>query len=149
MVFLTLGILLEAFHGFKAGFYLDADNSVRRLMWTLCHVHGTLFALIHIAFAWTVGLLQSATSSTCRVVSWCLIGAIVLMPLGFFLGGVQTYGGDPGAGVLIVPLGAVLLLSAVGTIVVILWRHRRELVEVGDSRSETTTRSSKVKKRRR
>jgi hypothetical protein len=35
------------------------------------------------------------------------------MPLGFFLGGVVTYGGDPSLGVLLVPVGAALLLIAI------------------------------------
>jgi hypothetical protein len=41
-----------------------------------------------------------------------LIGASILLPVGFFLGGVQFYGGDPGLGVLVVPIGAILLLAA-------------------------------------
>jgi hypothetical protein len=36
----------------------------------------------------------------------------VLLPLGFMLGGVWTFGGDPGLGVLLVPPGGVLLLLA-------------------------------------
>jgi hypothetical protein len=43
----------------------------------------------------------------------CLLGASVLLPGGFFLGGLFLYGGDPGLGVLLVPLGALLLLVAV------------------------------------
>jgi hypothetical protein len=41
-----------------------------------------------------------------------LIGASALLPLGFFLGGVEFYQGDPGLGILVVPVGAVLLLAA-------------------------------------
>ena len=37
----------------------------------------------------------------------------VLMPVGFFLGGVWIYGGDPGLGVLLVPIGAAALFVAV------------------------------------
>ena len=50
-VFLTLGLVLEALHGFKLGFYLDVHNQTRRHMWTLAHAHGTLLGLVHIAFA--------------------------------------------------------------------------------------------------
>ena len=42
---------------------------------------------------------------------WWLI--LALLPLGFLLGGIYTYGGDPGDGILLVPVGAVLLLVAV------------------------------------
>ena len=54
LVFLTLGVVLEALHAFKAGFYLDVSQETRRLMWTLAHAHGTLFGLVHIAFAGTI-----------------------------------------------------------------------------------------------
>jgi hypothetical protein len=42
-----------------------------------------------------------------------LIGASVLLPGGFFLGGFFIYDGDPGLGALLVPVGGVLLLIAV------------------------------------
>jgi hypothetical protein len=48
-----------------------------------------------------------------RLISSCLIGALVLLPGGFFLGGIVVYGGDPGLGVLLVPIGAALFLAAV------------------------------------
>jgi len=37
----------------------------------------------------------------------------VLLPGGFFLGGVSFYGGDPGLGALLIPVGAVFLLTGV------------------------------------
>ena len=49
LVFLSLGFLLEFFHGFRIGSYLSEATEPRRLMWTLAHAHGTLLALIHIA----------------------------------------------------------------------------------------------------
>ena len=36
-----------------------------------------------------------------------------MLPGGFFLGGLVIYAGDPGIGILLVPVGAVLLLAAV------------------------------------
>jgi hypothetical protein len=44
--------------------------------------------------------------------STLLIAASVLLPLGFLLGGIWVYGGDPGLGVLLVPPGALCLLAA-------------------------------------
>ena len=41
-----------------------------------------------------------------------LTAGLIAMPLGFFLGGIWTYGGDPGIGILLVPIGAVLMLIA-------------------------------------
>jgi hypothetical protein len=48
-----------------------------------------------------------------RSISWSLIGASILLPGGFFLGGVGFYGGDPGLDILTVPVGAALLVIAV------------------------------------
>ena len=49
-------------------------------------------------------------------ISTSLIAASTLLPGGFFLGGVAFYGGDPGLGVLLVPIGGVLLLFAIFSI---------------------------------
>ena len=43
----------------------------------------------------------------------CLKGALILMPLGFLSGGLITFGGDPGPGIILVPVGAVLLFVGV------------------------------------
>ncbi len=113
LCFLTLGITLELMHGFKVGWYLDVSNDTRRLMFTLAHAHGTLFSILHIVFASTVGLRTTWPARSRNLASRCLTAATVLMPLGFFLGGLITHAGDPGLGILLVPLGAVLLLVAV------------------------------------
>ncbi|MEM7232453.1 MAG: hypothetical protein AAF517_09780, partial [Planctomycetota bacterium] len=42
----------------------------------------------------------------------------LLLPGGFFLGGVFFYSGDPGLGILLVPIGAILML--IGVLVVVL-----------------------------
>ena len=108
-LFATLGLVLEALHGFKVGLYLDADQDTRRLMWRLAHAHGTLLSLVHLAFAATVRVWPSAGGA---LASRALCGASVLMPLGFLLGGVWIHGGDPGLGVMLVPPGALLLILA-------------------------------------
>ena len=113
LVFLTLGVLLECFHGFKVGWYLNVSNETRRLMWTLAHAHGTLLGLMHIGFAATTNLLPEWDAWRRRVASRCLLAAGLLIPGGFFLGGLVIYAGDPGLGILLVPVGAVLLFIAV------------------------------------
>jgi len=113
LVFLSLGILLEALHGFKIGFYMDLANATRRHVWTLAHAHGTLLALVNLAFAATLRLFCDGGERWTPLASACLVGATGLLPGGFFLGGVVIYAGDPGLGVLLVPVGAVLLLIAV------------------------------------
>lgn len=108
-VFVALGFVLETLHGFKAGFYLDVSNETRRHMWTLAHAHGTLLSVVNIVF----GLCQRTLGLELALASRCLLGATVLLPGGFLLGGVVIYGGDPGLGIVGVPIGALLLLAAV------------------------------------
>jgi hypothetical protein len=110
---LTLGIALEVMHGIKSGWYLDVDNETRRLMLTLAHTHGTLLALVNIAFSWTVIRLPEWKQSHLKIASWCLLAASLLMPLGFLLGGLFPYIGDPSLGILLLPAAAVFLLVAV------------------------------------
>src|SRR4029079_18683027 len=95
--------------------YLDVSNETRRLMWTLAHAHGTLLALVHVIFALT-WRAAPASLPTPRLISSSLIAASVLLPGGFFLGGVAFYSGDPGVGVLLVPVGAILLLTSAGLV---------------------------------
>jgi hypothetical protein len=113
LLFLGLGILLEAFHGFKIASYLAAENETRRLLWTLSHAHGTLLSLVNIAFALSSRGLQRSSAGERALASRCLFGATIFLPAGFFLGGAFFYAGDPGPGVLLVPLGALLLAVAV------------------------------------
>ena len=111
--FLCLGIGLETLHGLKLGWYLDVSNETRRLMWTLAHAHGTLLALIHAAFAFTLPHLPDWPPRSRNIASSCLIGASVLLPGGFLVGGIWIYDGDPGLGVLFAPIGGVMLAIAV------------------------------------
>ena len=113
LVFLTLGIVLEALHGFKVGWYVNVSTSTRRLLFTLAHAHGTLLGLVHIAFAMTVAQLPGWVGTPRKLASACLMAATVLLPGGFFLGGLIIYHGDPGLGILLVPLGALLLFVSV------------------------------------
>ena len=113
LVFLTLGITLEALQGFKIGFYMDLANATRRHVWTLAHAHGALLGLVNLAFAASLKLFCDGREGWTSLASAALIGATILLPGGFFLGGVVVYAGDPGLGVLLVPIGGLLLLVAV------------------------------------
>jgi hypothetical protein len=113
LVFLTLGIVLESLHGFKVGAYLNVSNSTRRLLWTLAHAHGTALALVHIAFGVTANYLTGWAGRGRAFASVSLMAASILLPGGFFLGGLVIYAGDPGLGILLVPLGAIFLFLSV------------------------------------
>ncbi len=116
LLFATLGLVLESLQGFKVRAYLDVSNDTRRLMWTLAHAHGTLLAAINILFGLMLRVAAPAAMARVRLMSTTLIGAGILLPAGFFLGGVAFYGGDPGLGVLLVPIGGVLFLVAIFSI---------------------------------
>lgn len=112
LVFLTLGLVLEGLHGLKVGWYLDVSTQTRRLMWTLAHAHGTLLAMINIAFSLTVSAAQTPAQGFAGA-SRLLMAATVLLPMGFFTGGIFIHSGDPGLGIVLVPVGGVVLFLGV------------------------------------
>ena len=114
LIFLSLGAVLEALHGFKVRWYVDVGNETRRLMFTLAHAHGTLLALVNIVAGLSGRIVERFTLRSS--VSFALIWAAILLPAGFFFGGIVTYDGDPGLGVWLVPVGAALLFYSVGRI---------------------------------
>ena len=119
--FACLGIALEAMHGFKVGWYLELANETRRHLFTLAHAHGTLLALVNLAYAAAIGSRPEIVGSQGGLASRCLIGASLLMPLGFLLGGVVIHAGDPGLGIALLPVGAILLLIALFLVVRGVW----------------------------
>ncbi len=109
LAYLFLGVVLESLHLFKVQGYLDLANSARRFLWTLAHAHGVLLALVNIVYARASG----PPSRWQPLASRSLRAATILLPGGFLLGGAVTHGGDPGVGIVLVPVGAVCLLLAV------------------------------------
>ena len=125
LLFVSLGLVLETLHGFKVAWYVNTGEAeTTRLMLRLAHAHGTFLALLHLAFAWTATQANSPASRSRSVASRSLQAAGILIPAGFFLAGLPGFvktgglrlgvlGGDPGLGIVLVPLGALLLLLAV------------------------------------
>jgi hypothetical protein len=107
-VSLPFGVMLEAMHAFKVGGYLGSE--MRRELWRLAHAHGTLLGMLCLVFTLLAErtVAEPARRSIARLVAW---GA-VLMPLGFFLGGILNSEGDPSLGIVLVPVGAGLLITA-------------------------------------
>lgn len=110
--FLALGLVLKTLHGFKLAWYLNVDVEMRRLMFTLAHAHGALFALVNIAAGLTLRTVKGFELPPSA--SHALIWGSVLLPVGFLLGGLVVHDGDPSLGVLLVPIGAFLVLYGVG-----------------------------------
>jgi membrane protein DedA with SNARE-associated domain len=91
-------------------------------MFTLAHAHGTLLALVNIAAGLTARNVDRFELR--RSVSVALIWAAILLPAGFFLGGIVIYDGDPGLGVWLVPIGAALLFYSIARIALDLSRRK-------------------------
>jgi hypothetical protein len=118
-IFLLGGYGLEMLEGLKlSSFVLD---SIRREMWTLAHFHGALLGLVNLVYTSWADREPMSRALKARASSSLLVGSI-LLPLGFFLGGIAHHEGDPGIGILLVPAGAVLLLFAVGAQARASWR---------------------------
>ncbi len=104
---IAFGTLIEGMIGFRTPALLD--DSMRRDLFRLAHAHGTLLnlALIAAAICARLDLFRLGPMT-----ALALRSAVVLLPLGFLLGGVWHYKSDPGIGIFLVPVGAVLLLGA-------------------------------------
>ena len=109
--YLSLGLALEGMHGLKIGWYLEYET--RRLLWTLGHAHGVLLAMLNVGFGVLLHLRPDPEARWRRIASACLVGATLLLPGGFLLGGIYVYQGDPGPAVVLSPLGGLLLLAGV------------------------------------
>lgn len=113
LLWVTVGLGLTLLRAAGVDAYLHPYQETRRLMWTLAHAHGALLALLHLLYGVGLRLAPPLAASRPRVPSGALTLASLLLPGGFFLGGLWFYGGDPGLGILAVPAGAVCLLVAV------------------------------------
>jgi hypothetical protein len=116
LVSTIFGLGLDGLHAFKVGWYLDVADETRRLMWTLAHAHGTLLGLVNLGFSATAHRQPPRAARRRQNASRCLLAATALLPAGFFLGGCFIYAGDPGLGVVLVPVGGVLLVAALAQI---------------------------------
>ena len=125
LVFLLLGVALEAFHALKVPLYLDVENETRRLLWRLAHAHGALLSLLQLGAAWTLAWLGEARITTSiRLASHSLLIAATALPAGFFAAGVTATAGDPGMGILLVPVGAVFLSAGAALFAAAILRRR-------------------------
>ncbi|MBA2434005.1 MAG: hypothetical protein M3480_01385 [Verrucomicrobiota bacterium] len=115
---IVFGLLIEGLIGFRSPVLLD--DSIRRDMFRLAHAHGTLLNLVLIAAAICARLDLIRLG---RVTALGLRAAVVLLPGGFLLGGIWHFKDDPGVAILLVPVGALLLLTAALQIGCSVWRR--------------------------
>ena len=97
MVFwLTFGLVLEFLLATKQPAYLA--DPVRREMWRLAHAHGVLMVVVFLLFDRQHGFVFGLHRKLAQV-------GLLLMPVGFLLGGVVTTETDPHFMILLAPLG--------------------------------------------
>ena len=114
-LFASVGLTLEAMNGLKLGFYLDADNALRRELWRLGHAHGTLLSIVQLGYASALGQ-GWLPGDRAALASFLLRGALVLLPTGFLLGGAAPSESDPWIGIWLVPVGGIFLVLAAAVI---------------------------------
>ncbi len=108
-LFVLMGLSLEFFHLLKVPLYLEV--SLRRELWVLAHAHGTLLAIVNIVFALTATRCLRDVGKRARASLLFRAGA-VLVPAGFFFGGIGNAEGDPSLLIMLVPAGALCVLWA-------------------------------------
>jgi len=87
LTFVTLGVVLEAMHGFKIDLYLNVERASTRVLWTLTHAIGAILGLVHIAFAASLFISADGTANTVALASACLKCASILVPAAFLIAG--------------------------------------------------------------
>ncbi|WP_224248438.1 hypothetical protein [Hyalangium gracile] len=122
-VSLAFGSVMEALEGFRwVSFVADAW---KQRLWSLAHFHGAalgLLNLIYVQWADTPTLSVGRRTSASRVL---MVGSVG-MPLGFLLGGIAHPEGDPSLGIILAPVGALLVLYTVAVQTLAVWRRSGE-----------------------
>lgn len=121
-VWASFGLALEAANGFKLGPYLD--DELARMLLRLGHAHGVGLALVVLAYAAVPGPRVSAREDGGRAIGRLLRVGALSVPLGFALSAVAHPEGDPSLAILLVPVGALCTLFALGWLALAAWRER-------------------------
>ena len=119
--FMAGGLALEFLHLIKAPWYFEVR--IRRELWTLAHAHGTLLSIVCIVWA-AAGAKLLATDKKRGLAAKTLCAGALLMPAGFFLGGIGNTEIDPSLMIILTPIGALLLLHATAATALGAWRAR-------------------------
>lgn len=112
-VWMALGLLLEGLLAFRSPAYLQ--DEVRREMFRLAHSHGGALNLLLLAAAFYVKIYSPKFPNIAML---ALRVGVVLMPVGFLLGGIWHYGSDPGPGVFLAPVGGLMIIFGVVSLAV-------------------------------
>jgi hypothetical protein len=114
--FLAMGLVLEAMYGLRAQAWMDDD--LRREFLRLGHAHGGLLGVLNVALGWAMVRLQTP-QEWARRIRVAALGGAVAVGLGFIGAGLWHGPTDPGPLVLVVPAGAMSLLTALVALAVV------------------------------
>jgi len=117
-LWMSFGLLLEGFLGFKIPTYLQDEQ--RREMFRLAHSHGTLLGLVCVAAALVIQRLKVSPPS---LALFSLRTGVVIMPLGFLLAGIWHSETDPGIAIWSVPVAALLVIFGVVSLSLACWKN--------------------------
>ncbi|MGE3467187.1 MAG: hypothetical protein AB7J13_09665 [Pyrinomonadaceae bacterium] len=107
-LWMTFGLLIEGLIGFRSPAYLQ--DPVRRELFRLAHAHGALLSLLLLIAAL---FIERKLTAPPKIATTLLRLGVIVMPLGFLLGGVWHYESDPGMGIFLAPIGGVLVIFGV------------------------------------
>lgn len=111
LFWMSAGLLFEGLIAFRAPAYLQ--DPVRRELFRLAHAHGTLLSILFLVVdLYLVKGLVSPPKIAIRI----LQAGVVIMPLGFLLGGAWHYESDPGPLIFFAPLGGLLVIFGIAAI---------------------------------
>jgi hypothetical protein len=105
-LWMSVGLLLEGLLGYKIPAYLN--DPARRELFRLGHTHGTLLGILLVVAA----LVLERGAQVPKAARTALQAGAVLMPAGFFIGGIWHSESDPGLAIWLVPIGALLVIYA-------------------------------------
>jgi hypothetical protein len=111
-----MGLVLEAMYGLRAQAWMDDD--LRREFLRLGHAHGGLLGVLNVALGWAMVRLQTP-QEWARRIRVAALGGAVAVGLGFIGAGLWHGPTDPGPLVLVVPAGAMSLLTALVAVAVV------------------------------
>jgi hypothetical protein len=115
------GATLEALLGFKWAALVD--DALRRELLSLAHFHAGLLGMVNLVYAGHADT-PALDAARQRLASRSLRAGSLVLPLGFLLGGLWHPEGDPGLGIVLVPLGALAVALALALQAHAAWRRR-------------------------
>lgn len=105
---MSFGLLLEGLIGYRIPGYVN--DEMRRELFRLAHSHGALLNIILLLVVICVRM-QIVTAS--KIALWALRIGVIMMPVGFMLGGIWHTESEPGIGIFLAPLGGIMVIFGV------------------------------------